>query len=104
MTGKPSSRTVLEALEAYKAKVLEWQKSRPPKSFLPEPVAEKLRLDYQKACNNYVVAFCEKQDVCFDGWIGDAVGEIACFADYVISLHDIIYDIDNRVPKGIIFD
>ena len=53
---------------------------------------EKLKKDYENACNAYLKAFCEKHE--FYGldnpetyWIGDQVGEIAnCgdFSDFLI--------------------
>jgi len=60
----------------------------------------KLQDDYNKAVNNYVDVFCEKQDFQFDYWIADKIGEMGSFSDLYFDFHDIKYDIDTKQPKG----
>jgi len=64
---------------------------------------EQLKTAFDKACNDYVTAFVEKQGYQFDGWIGDDVGGIAEFAgQYFFNIGDIIQDIDTEQPEGLI--
>lgn len=37
---------------------------------------EKVVKEYEDACNKLIEAFCKKQEIEFDGWIGDEVGGI----------------------------
>ena len=60
-----------------------------------------LRNDYEDACNNYITEFERMSEFNFEGWIGDVVGEIALFGDYVINFSDIVYIVDNDVPVDI---
>lgn len=63
----------------------------------------KLRENYDKACDAYLRAFCEKHD--FDyaeaarSWVGGDVGGITECADYCVSMSDIITDIDLDAPE-----
>lgn len=64
---------------------------------------EELRLNYDKACNAYLMVFCEKHG--FDyadaarSWVGGDVGGITLCADYYVSMSDIITDIDRDAPE-----
>jgi hypothetical protein len=59
---------------------------------------------YEKACNEIVKDFSEKQDLDFSYWI-DRVGSIACFIDqYYFDLHDLIHDLETEQPKGFILE
>ena len=62
-----------------------------------------LKKDYEKACNAYIKAFCKKQDVKFYGWIGDLVGSVALLSEICLNIHDIVWDINSKQPKGLIF-
>lgn len=45
---------------------------------------EKLKNDYENACNAYLKAFCEKHDYIYEGldmWVGNDVGTVACCGD-----------------------
>lgn len=64
----------------------------------------KLKNDYEKACNNYVKSFCEKQDMEFYGWVDNKVGEIALCNDFYFNLFDIVWDINSNQPKYRIID
>ena len=60
---------------------------------------------YEKACNDLIILFSEKQDLEFDGWMGDEVGGIAGFAtQYFFNLSDIIHDLKTNQKKGLILD
>ena len=62
-----------------------------------------LKAYYEKACNEYIKAFCKKQEIEFDYWISDEVGGIASFIDqYYFDIQTIRYDIDTDQPKGLI--
>jgi hypothetical protein len=64
----------------------------------------KLKAGFEKAVEGYILAFCEKQDRTFDGWIGDLIGELADIGGYyVLNFDDIRFDVDNQVPAGLIF-
>jgi hypothetical protein len=63
-----------------------------------------LRLYYENICNAYVNDFCEKQDMTWEGWVGDQVGSIAECSDFYFDFRDIITDIDTGQPKGLIID
>lgn len=62
-----------------------------------------LRENYDKACNAYLMAFCEKHE--FDyadvarSWVGGDVGGITLCADYCVGMSDIITDIDMDAPE-----
>lgn len=58
---------------------------------------EKLRTNYENACNNYIAEFERMSEFNFEGWIGNDVGGIALFGDYTIDFYDIVYIVDNDV-------
>lgn len=63
-----------------------------------------LKNDYQLICNEYVTMFCDKQEMDFEGWVGDDVGGIACCNDFFFSFHDIVLDINSKQKKGLIIE
>ena len=63
-----------------------------------------LKKRYDNICNTYVKIFCEKQDMYFEGWVGDDVGSIACCNDFFFNLNDIILDIDTNQEEGYIIN
>lgn len=63
-----------------------------------------LKKQYEIICNQYVSIFCKKQDMQFDGWVGNFVGEIAYCNDLFFSFHDIVLDINTNQKKGFIID
>ncbi len=65
---------------------------------------EILNSTYQAACMAYVVAFCKKQGLEFDYWIGEQSCDIAVMSDYYFNLSAIIYDIQTNQPKGLIME
>lgn len=62
-----------------------------------------LRENYDRVCNAYLMAFCEKHG--FDyadaarSWVGGDVGGITLCADYYVSMSDILTDIDLDAPE-----
>ena len=63
-----------------------------------------LRWMYEAICQKYVQKFAKKHGYPFDYWIGDEVGGMASFCEqYFFNFNEIVYDINNRVPKGLIF-
>ena len=62
---------------------------------------EELRLNYNEACNAYLLAFCEKHDFMYDPreWIAGATGGTACVGDFYVDMSDIITDIDLDAPE-----
>lgn len=65
---------------------------------------KKLKQIYEKACNDYVAIFIEKQEMDFDFWVGQEVGGIASCGDFFFNFSDIAYDINTNQPKGLIID
>ncbi|NBO22208.1 hypothetical protein EBU94_02545 [bacterium] len=65
---------------------------------------EKLKENYDKICNKWIKAFCKKQEIEFDGWIGEP-GEIASFCcQYFFNLSDIILDMTTNQDKWFILE
>jgi hypothetical protein len=66
---------------------------------------EELQTQYEDVCNEYIRRFCEKQEIDFDGWVGDGVGGIASFiSQYFFTIDDIALDLHTKQPKGLILD
>jgi len=64
---------------------------------------KKLNTEYETICNKYVKLFCNKQGIEDYFWLGDKVGEIACFNEqYYFNLSDIILDLNSKAKKGLI--
>jgi len=60
-----------------------------------------LNKQYEFVCNEWVQKFCNKQQIEFDGWVGNEIGGIASFAcQYFFNLSDIILDLNTKQPKG----
>ena len=66
---------------------------------------KKLKVQYEDVCNEYIRRFCEKQDIEFDGWVGNEVGGIASFiCQYFFTIDDITLDMNTNQPVGLILD
>ena len=65
---------------------------------------EKLKKDYEKVCNQYMKLFCEKQDIGFDGFVNDDIGGIALCSDFFFNFQDIVWDVNAKIPKGVIIE
>ena len=58
---------------------------------------------HQLFCNYLIKSFAKKQDLQFDGWVGDDIGNVSCFSgEYYFNLSDIILDLKTKQPKGFI--
>jgi hypothetical protein len=66
---------------------------------------KELNRQYEFVCNELVQKFSNKQDIEFDGWVGDEIGGTATFiSQYFFDLSDIILDLKTKQPKGMILD
>lgn len=66
---------------------------------------DKHKRQYELVCNEFVQKFCDKQEIDFDGWVGNEIGGIALFAcQYSFNLSDIILDLTTKQPKGLILE
>lgn len=63
-----------------------------------------LKKQYEFVCNEYVTKFCNKQEMDFNGWVGDMVGYIAYCNDFYFNFHDIVLDVNSKQPKEAIVD
>jgi len=64
-----------------------------------------LKKRYESICQDYIDVFCEKQGLEFDGWIADEIGGMASFvSDYFFTISDIVFDINNDIPVGVILN
>lgn len=61
-----------------------------------------LKKQYEFACNEYIKRFCKKQEMDFEGWVGDTIGSVAYCNDFYFNLQDIVLDINSKQPKGAI--
>lgn len=57
---------------------------------------------YNEIIWKYIDLFSKKQELDFDGWVGDTTGGIAMFADYYFDFEEIRYDIDTNQEAGLI--
>jgi hypothetical protein len=65
----------------------------------------KFIIQYESICNEIVKMFAKKQELDFDGWVGNDVGGIAAFGgQYFFSMQDIILDLNTRQKKGFILE
>lgn len=61
---------------------------------------KQLITDYENTCNSIVKAFCKKQGLRFDGWVGNEVGGVAEFStSYFFNISDIVLDLKTGQPK-----
>lgn len=78
------------------------------KTFLKKPTQavrlKELKKEYEKCCQEYVDIFCKKQDMAFEGWVGNEVGSVATCNDFFFNLSDIIHDLNSKQKKGVIVD
>lgn len=61
-----------------------------------------LKKQYEFVCNEYVQKFCNKQEMGFEGWVGNDIGGIATCNDYYLNFNDIVWDVNSKQPKGLI--
>jgi hypothetical protein len=60
---------------------------------------EKLKKNYENACNAYLKEFCKKQYLSNEGWVNNEVGGIALCGDFFFNFLDIVWDINTNQPK-----
>lgn len=63
---------------------------------------EKLQLNYEIACNDYILAFCKRQGCEVKDVI--SIGNLYEIADCFFSFSDIKTDVDYKMKKGKIFE
>lgn len=63
----------------------------------------KIREKLDDILKEYIRLFEEKHEVFFDYAVGDDLMGLLCFGDYLFTTRDVIYDIDNDLPKNLIF-
>ena len=62
-----------------------------------------LQSDFEKSCLAYINAFEIKQGIKFIGYVNDAIGILCEFEDnYFLNLHEVIVDLEQNAPKGLI--
>src|SRR5574343_1766427 len=60
---------------------------------------------YNALCNQIIEAFCKKQGLDFEFWVGDVIGETACFGlEWYFNFNDILLDLTKDYPKGLIIE
>lgn len=57
-----------------------------------------LKENYEKACNEYLKAFCSTYELQYekDAWAAGDVGTIALIGDYYIDFQDMMYMLNNN--------
>ena len=60
----------------------------------------KLRNKLDDILKEYIRLFEEKHEIFFDYAVGDDLMGLLCFGDYLFTTRDVIYDIDNNLPKN----
>ena len=63
----------------------------------------RLRDKLDSILKEYIRLFEEKHEVFFDYAVGDDLIGLLCFGEYLFNVRDVIYDIDNNLPKNLIF-
>lgn len=67
----------------------------------------KLKENYEKACNDYLKAFCEKHDFDYEdaktSWVAGIVGTTCMCGDYFVQLEDLILDVENEAEESEFF-
>ena len=62
-----------------------------------------LRNKLDEILKEYIRLFEEKHEVFFEFAVGDDLMGLLCFGGYLFTTRDVIYDIDNDLPKNLIF-
>lgn len=66
---------------------------------------EELNKQYEYICNEWIKKFCKKQEIEFDGFVGNEIGGVASFnEEYFFEMSDIILDLNTKQPKGLILE
>ena len=60
-----------------------------------------LQKQYEKVCKQYVDEFCKKQNLEFDYWVCDLVGDVSSYnSTYFFNFSDIVWDINSNQEAG----
>lgn len=63
-----------------------------------------LKNKYKEVCSEYVSKFCRKQDLDFEGWVADEVGQVVFCGDFCFNFSDIVLDINTNQKAGLIIE
>lgn len=64
-----------------------------------------MRKKLNKILKKYIKKFEKKHGLTFEFAVEDDLMDVICFGDVLFfSIHDIIYDIDTKQPKGLIIE
>lgn len=65
---------------------------------------DELKKRHGDICNEYVHKMELKNELEFEGWVGDTPGNVATFngGEYFFMFEDIVYDINENIEPGII--
>lgn len=70
----------------------------------PPTEIELLQMRFIQCLSDYIELFEEKEEMPFNGFIGQEWGGICEFSDFTFHFDDIRYTIDNNLPKGLIIE
>lgn len=73
-------------------------------SMLPINKIKEAREMYNRSVSIYIEEFCKKQEMDFEFWVADLIGEVACFGEDFFNFSDIKYDLENNCEKGLIVE
>lgn len=61
---------------------------------------------WDKLCNKYLAAFCEKHGLDLDDayWVRSEPGTVAAIGDYFVGIDEMRYDIDNNIEESRFFE
>lgn len=66
-----------------------------------------LKENYEKACNDYLKAFCEKHGFDYENakesWVAGIVGGTCMCGDYFVQMEDLIIDVENGTKEDEFF-
>ena len=63
-----------------------------------------LRKKLDDCLMQYIRKFEKKQGLQYEFSVGDDLLDVAFFGEYCFSMNDIVYDIENSLPVGLIAD
>lgn len=64
----------------------------------------KLQINYEKAVQAYIDAFCDKYGTYLEYWVANEIGGICYIRARFFNFHDIKLDIDLNAPENTILD
>ena len=57
--------------------------------------------EFTETMNEFIDYFCDKQQICFEGWVGDNPGGVAMFTNGMnLYFHDIVLDVMSDASPG----